>query len=283
MGVMGNILMEIMKNKLIIKYAMFIAIAFFSCNNINAQCLNQVFHTKSTITINGIQVTVIPSGDCDTITTYCSGNTQPYLIGANYTYPNHNGGYTFQFSPPVDSLTLNFGGINGGGVNKEIVKIYINGNHYSISSVGTLNGCNQLAVVTPSGDITGATNGSSSGWSGTIITGPINEISIIDSVVIGVPNGTVFSLYICSKYTNSINENNKLRWLVYPIPTNDKITIEAPNKSIIRISNIQGQTILEQTLQQEKTDIDLSKIAKGFYILRLNYSEKTVLSKIVKE
>ena len=77
--------------------------------------------------------------------------------------------------------------------------------------------------------------------------------------------------------------NNTGNITVYPNPTNDKLTIEFLQKSTMEILNIQGQTILQQQLQQGKTAIDISGIAKGVYILRLCSNDKTVVTKIVKE
>lgn len=70
---------------------------------------------------------------------------------------------------------------------------------------------------------------------------------------------------------------------VYPNPAIDNLTIEAPQKAMTEISNIQGQTILQQQIQQGKTDVDISGFAKGVYILRLLSNDKTEVARIVKE
>jgi len=82
------------------------------------------------------------------------------------------------------------------------------------------------------------------------------------------------------------NFNDMLK--IFPNPTIDKITLELQwqqhvQKNIISIYNIQGQTILQQPLQQEKTDIDISELAKGVYILKLNSNDKTEVKKFIKE
>ena len=77
--------------------------------------------------------------------------------------------------------------------------------------------------------------------------------------------------------------NNADNIVVYPNPATNNITIEAPQKSTIEILNIQGQTILQQQIQQGKTNIDISALAKGVYILRLCSNDKTAVTKIVKE
>jgi YVTN family beta-propeller protein len=70
---------------------------------------------------------------------------------------------------------------------------------------------------------------------------------------------------------------------VYPIPAIDNLTIESPQDAVIEITNIQGQPILQQQLQQGKTDINISGLAKGVYILRLCSNDKTEVSRIIKE
>jgi hypothetical protein len=84
--------------------------------------------------------------------------------------------------------------------------------------------------------------------------------------ITGIPN------YIVKNYFN-----------VYPNPVVDNITIESSQKATEEILNIQGQTILQQTVQQGKTDIDISGLAKGVYILRLCSNDKTEVARIVKE
>jgi len=72
-------------------------------------------------------------------------------------------------------------------------------------------------------------------------------------------------------------------FVVYHKPANDKLTIVSLLKSTIEILNIQGQTIMQQQIQQGKTDIDISGLAKGLYILRLNNNDKTKVTKFLKE
>ncbi|MFA4852967.1 MAG: LamG-like jellyroll fold domain-containing protein [Bacteroidales bacterium] len=73
---------------------------------------------------------------------------------------------------------------------------------------------------------------------------------------------------------------------VYPNPANDNITIENPDiikDAMISIYNIQGQLLLQQTLRQTKTKIDISKIAKGLYILKIGSQEGIAVKRFVKE
>jgi len=94
------------------------------------------------------------------------------------------------------------------------------------------------------------------------------------------------STYNCDKTLNVEEHVNKHFFSIYPNPTNDKITIENVARykdATISIYNIQGQTKLLQILAQEKTEIDLSGLAKGIYILKLSSIDKTEVTKFVKE
>jgi hypothetical protein len=92
------------------------------------------------------------------------------------------------------------------------------------------------------------------------------------------------STYYYFQTLTGINElYNKLNIMVYPNPALNNITIESMQKSTIELLNIQGQTIKQQQIQQGKTDIDLSELSKGVYILRLCSNDKTEVTRIVKE
>jgi hypothetical protein len=272
-----------MKIKLIIKCAFILAITSFSWNNIFAQCMHQISHTSGTTNINGVQVTVLSSGDSDT-TTMCV-DAQPYIIGWDYNPPHSDGSYTFQFSPPIDSLILNFSALNGSNSHKEIIKINVNGSHYSIPVIGSLNTCsNSLAVLTTSGDLTGQIDGSQSGCNGVVIAGPISEITLIDSVVTGEPNGTIFSLFICSEFPTSVFENYLPDLLIYPIPSKKEITIEGLiGRNIeIKLFDLFGRIFyVNHLIQDSKTMIDVSDFPNGIYYLSITVDGNLVTRKVI--
>ena len=59
---------------------------------------------------------------------------------------------------------------------------------------------------------------------------------------------------------------------VYPNPSTDDFTIESKNEISIVITNILGETILSQQLQQGKNKINLSDHASGVYFIKNNNS-----------
>ena len=82
------------------------------------------------------------------------------------------------------------------------------------------------------------------------------------------------------------NLNNQ--FVVFPNPASGHLTVSCSQNSTsdsyrIEILNIQGQTILQQQIQQNQSDIDLRGLAKGVYILRLYSNDKTVVKRFVKE
>ncbi len=78
-------------------------------------------------------------------------------------------------------------------------------------------------------------------------------------------------------------ESNSGSINIFPNPTKDNLSIETLQISTIEILNIQGQRVLQNQIQPGKTDIDISSIAKGIYILRLSGSDKTEVTRFVKE
>ena len=166
----------------------------FSFNITRSQCPNQVTHLTGTAIVNGVNVSVSTLGNVDDNTAYCV-NTFPYFVGYNSLAGSGDGSYTFDFSPPVNSLTLDFSGISNAGIGQEAVVLEINGVHYPIPAAGDPNGCDQMAVLTPDGDITGCTSCSVSGWLGTTIGGTISSLKVSDVAVWGSGNGAIFSLY----------------------------------------------------------------------------------------
>ena len=88
-----------------------------------------------------------------------------------------------------------------------------------------------------------------------------------------------------SEFTTSGIDEIKIdgKYNIYPNPATNNITVETLQKSTLEILNMQGQTILRQSLLQGKTDIVINGLAKGLYILRLNSNDKIEVTKILKE
>jgi hypothetical protein len=75
---------------------------------------------------------------------------------------------------------------------------------------------------------------------------------------------------------------------IYPNPANDKITIEIKsqniaNRSLLSIYNIQGQLMFDKPIFQRSTNIDISTLARGVYIVKLTTNKNIEVSRFVKE
>ncbi len=257
----------------------------------NGQSLNQVVHTSGTSVVSGINVTVFSSGNVDTNSSYCA-NTFPYHVGKNSISGSGNGEYTFNFSPPADSIGLNFSGVtNLPSMGQELVKLKINGIHYAIPNVGTNNACFEpLAQLTAYGDIAACSGCNLAGWSGTLIIGPINSLAVFDTVLFGVPAGVLFSLFIGNNQSTIIEEKNinQIRCTLSPNPFSDRTTLifSKGNKPLIlSLFNINGQLVRYiPNIKDEQVTIQRGELLSGLYFFILQTEDNiTATGKVVIE
>ena len=68
--------------------------------------------------------------------------------------------------------------------------------------------------------------------------------------------------------TNSINIDDKNKYIVFPNPANDVLTIQGKNVSSIKIFNIQGNIVLSKNVNNNKK-VDISILNKGMYLVEL--------------
>ena len=87
-----------------------------------------------------------------------------------------------------------------------------------------------------------------------------------------------------SLITTGVNEiKDKFNISVYPSPATNKLTIESPHSSIIVITNIQGQLMKTLSTTANKTNIDVSSLPSGVYIVQVKTEKWVAVSKFVKE
>jgi hypothetical protein len=118
----------------------------------------------------------------------------------------------------------------------------------------------------------------------------------VDKIPVYSDNIEIYSLDIFFRYeahftsTNSwINNYNadKVPIIIYPNPANDIITISCTSikndEAVISLYNIQGKLMLQQRLNQDKTEIDISNLAEGLYIVTVIGHDISISEKIIKE
>jgi len=157
--------------------------------------------------------------------------------------------------------------------------------------------------VTTNLNLTGISNDLLSGKSTVLTSGnPLNENSLTNETNI-VPVETTFNslskafnylfkansvtvLQLNTTVINSIpslkNENNKLS--AYPNPAHDYVTVNGINDGVlsVKICSLLGQTILNKNINNG-SDIDLSAIKPGVYLLQTKQGNNFMSTKLIKE
>ena len=83
-----------------------------------------------------------------------------------------------------------------------------------------------------------------------------------------------------------LDENNGIK--VFPNPATERISIIIDqsvtfSNPVLSLYNIYGQLLIENVLTSEKSEIDISKLAKGVYVIKFNRGNKMAFSRIIKE
>jgi hypothetical protein len=78
----------------------------------------------------------------------------------------------------------------------------------------------------------------------------------------------------------------KENFWIYPNPSHNNLIIEYSHpikESILTIYNIAGQEFIHQPINDIKTDLDIAKLKKGVYIVKIVTDKEVVVKKIIKE
>lgn len=111
---------------------------------------------------------------------------------------------------------------------------------------------------------------------------------------LGIGSNTAFNTLqavTCPTTPLTTNEIILLKASVYPNPTNGMVNVsynlEKTSKITLRVTNIQGQTIQETTMDKSsgfQTDsIDLSSLSNGMYFIAITNKIETLTTKVIKE
>ncbi len=95
---------------------------------------------------------------------------------------------------------------------------------------------------------------------------------------------------ICIPVSTSIEETNvgQESMSVYPNPSNGKFELEINNLQltknyILEIYNLQGKKIVQSTITNAKSEIDLSNQSKGIYLIKFNDGQAVLTKKVIIE
>ncbi len=243
---------------------------------IHAQSLQQITHLRGVKDYNGVKVTVTSAGKTDSLQ-YCGTDTWPYYVGYNSINSGcADGSFTFSFSTPVKEVVLNLSALShSDGTYNEEARIFVNGRHYMVKTLGKSNSCGEgECVVTPEGNIRPCNNCTGSGSNGIKIKGPINSITIECNIILGEPMGFVASVFMGPKAKDEITLNSYTASFVESAAGDGReLVIESPElqNAEISIKDASGNpvTIRYRSIEPTKIIIDASEFNAGEYWLEI--------------
>ena len=82
-----------------------------------------------------------------------------------------------------------------------------------------------------------------------------------------------------------MDEKNEMTMKLYPVPASDKVVIELSGipqgRLTARIYSLQGVSLLESTIADKRTELNISAFAEGIYILALDSEKGRVVRKLI--
>jgi serine protease len=105
--------------------------------------------------------------------------------------------------------------------------------------------------------------------------------------------GTYYVIYTdangCTSTSNSLVstvglEEENISFSIYPNPATEKLIIDAGTvvKANIKLMDLSGRTVLSTQMNHAIYQVDVSTLANGVYMLKVEFGNKTVTKKIVK-
>lgn len=226
---------------------------------------------------SAITVTVNPSPTVTAVTSatsLCAG-TQATLTANGATTYTWSTGATSSSAvvTPTTSSTYTVTGANGVCTGTAVVSLTVNPSPTvtAVSSSSVL--CSgSSATLTGNGATTYTWNTGSN--SATIVVSPTTTTTYTLSGTSGGCNNSVVitqSVSTCTGMENVANSKNAV--VVYPNPNNGIFFIETDNSlknTVIEMYDAVGRKVLTRTSNEERTQIDMSEMAKGIYVIKIS-------------
>jgi hypothetical protein len=83
-----------------------------------------------------------------------------------------------------------------------------------------------------------------------------------------------------------ISENNLLSFEMYPNPVSDVLNIQLPTsteKAEVSVFDYTGRLVSSKTISSNDTAIDVQKISKGIYMIRVAANNKIGVQRFIKK
>ena len=120
----------------------------------------------------------------------------------------------------------------------------------------------------------------------TVGTQIINKANIYFDYNPAIVTNTTLNTIAEPLAVNEIKSENFIS--IYPNPAHDMIKIDVPQtintkNALLTIYDTQGKKFMQQSFSQEKSAINISKLTKGIYFIKLRTNENTFVDMFVKE
>lgn len=118
---------------------------------------------------------------------------------------------------------------------------------------------------------------------------PFTQLTVYNNKLYfaGSATGGSFQLWSYEPVVTEVNETNHLlsNISIYPNPANGKITIDLSDSNTptatIKLMNIMGETILVEQTNESKSQLDLSSVPNGIYLIQVQTNNSTSTNRIV--
>ena len=228
-----------------------------------------------------------------------STGTQTLSSGltANINIDNDTGTTTLTLAGPSNKWF----GIGFGNSNMNGTDIFMTDGSSILDAYSTSNGQPQADSSQESGDWTLVSNTVSSGTR-TIVATRANDTGNSNDYTFSASAGSLTVIWAIGSSTEyayhsvrgatalsvslGISENNLLSFEMYPNPVSDVLNIQLPTsteKAEVSIFDYTGRLVSSKTISSNDTAIDVQKISKGIYMIRVAANNKIGVQRFIKK
>ena len=229
-----------------------------------------------------------------------STGTQTLSSGltANINIDNDTGTTTLTLAGPSNKWF----GIGFGNSNMNGTDIFMTNGSSIRDAYSTSNGTPQADSSPESGDWTLVSNTVSSGTR-TIVATRANDTGNSNDYTFSASAGSltvIWAIGATSQYSSGhsnrnattlgvslgISENNLLSFEIYPNPVSDLLNIQLPTgteKAEVSVFDYTGRLVSSKTISSNDTAIDVQKISKGIYMIRVAANNKIGAQRFIKK
>jgi len=218
-------------------------------------------------------------------------------LTANINIDNDTGTTTLTLAGPSNKWF----GIGFGNSNMNGTDIFMTDGSSILDAYSTSNGQPQADSSQESGDWTLVSNTVSSGTR-TIVATRANDTGNSNDYTFSASAGSLTVIWAIGSSTEyayhsvrgatalsvslGISENNLLSFEMYPNPVSDLLNIQLPTsteKAEVSVFDYTGRLVSSKTISSNDTAIDVQKISKGIYMIRVAANNKIGVQRLIKK